>query len=235
MDRQELINIRLDLIKRHFILDKDPTLVAVSKGSPFSDIEAAYRSGQRHFGENRVDELFDKSHRAIELGIEDIHWHFLGHLQSNKIKKLLLVPNIYAIHSVDSSKLLDQLISKKYEGAIKLFLQVNTSNEQEKYGFRDWDELALCANKLLAASDSSFSLYGLMTMSRLRTDTFEEDAKKCFRQLKVISDSLVKDFDLPPLKLSMGMSDDFEIALNEGSDYLRIGSKIFSDDPNARG
>jgi pyridoxal phosphate enzyme (YggS family) len=231
MDRKELIRIRLELIKRPFHPDHPPTLVAVTKKQPLEDIVAAYEVGQRDFGENRVDELYEKAKALHDKGFNEIRWHFIGNLQSNKMAKLLEVPNLWAIHSLTSYESLQKLIQKRehFSGEkLHLFLQVNTSNEKEKGGFIDWDELAKAVNLLIKEKLGPFDFYGLMTMSKLRTNNFEEDALKCFEHLKKIKDSLIKDFDLSDLKLSMGMSSDYELALQVGTDFVRVGSALFA-------
>lgn len=227
MDRKELINIRVDLIRRNFHPDATPVLVAVTKKLPLSDIEFAYSAGIRDFGENRVDELFEKS-EALK-NYKDIRWHFIGNIQSKKINKLLGIPQLHAIHSVDSFETLLNLTKKEesLSSPVGLFLQVNTSSEREKSGFVDWDELAASVNHLLK-KENSFPLMGLMTMSKVRTNNFEEDARKCFEQLVRVKNQVEGDFDLQNLKLSMGMSSDYEIALDVGTDFVRLGSSIFA-------
>jgi pyridoxal phosphate enzyme (YggS family) len=232
MDRKELINIRLDLISRTFHPDAIPCLVAVSKTRPVDDILHAYQAGIRDFGENRVEELESKASALHEMGIDDINWHFIGKLQSKKIGRLLNIEALKAIHSVDSLSLLQKLIDADKRGKAKcrdvdLFIQVNTSGETEKSGFVDWDDLASAVN-LLASEKPPFTLRGLMTMSKMRTETFTDDALKCFNQLQRIRDKLVEDFAIEGLKLSMGMSNDYEIALNVGTDYIRLGSVLFA-------
>jgi pyridoxal phosphate enzyme (YggS family) len=232
MDRKELINIRLDLISRTFHPDAIPCLIAVTKNRPLDDIRHAYDAGVRDFGENRVEELETKAQAIEELGLKDIRWHFIGQLQSKKINRLLGIENLVAIHSVDNLSLLQKLIGEdKRERAkgdsIDLFIQVNTSGESEKSGFVDWDDLASAVN-LLVSKKPPFQLRGLMTMSKMRTESFSEDANKCFNQLHKIRDKICEDFAIEDLKLSMGMSNDFEIALNIGTDYIRIGSSLFA-------
>lgn len=232
MDRKELINIRVDLIKRNFHPDATPVLVAVTKKQPVSDIEFAYSSGIRDFGENRIEELVEKSEALKHL--DDIRWHYIGNIQSKKITKLFSVKGLYAIHSVDSFETLQNLIKKdeNLNHPVQLFLQVNTSSEKEKSGFLDWDHLAASVN-LLRKKEERFPLLGLMTMSKVRTNSFEEDARKCFEQLVKIKNRVEGDFDLESLLLSMGMSNDYEIALEVGTDFVRLGSSIFA--PENRG
>lgn len=230
MERKELLAIRLDLISRSFHPEATPCLVAVSKNQPIEDIVAAYAAGVRDFGENRVEELESKSAAVEELGLKGIKWHFIGKLQSKKIPRLLAINDLVAIHSIDSISLLQKLIDKKDSAAsadIKLFIQVNTSGESEKSGFVDWDDLASAVN-LLINDKPPFKLHGLMTMSKMRTENFSEDALKCFNQLHRIREKIVEDFAIQGLKLSMGMSSDYEIALNVGTDYIRVGSTLFA-------
>lgn len=230
MKRKELIDIRLNLIRRNFHPDQTPELIAVTKKQPLNDIEYAYDAGVRDFGENRIDELLEKSE---EIGpLPDLKWHFLGNIQTKKIPKLFSVRNLEAIHSVDSFKTLQNLIEKEHllSAPVKLFFQVNTSNEKEKAGFLEWDEIAASVNLALKNPNGPLKLHGLMTMSKIRTNNFEEDARKCFEQLVRVKNSLISDFDLQDLKLSMGMSSDYEIALQVGTDYVRLGSSIFKTD-----
>ncbi len=232
MDRKELINIRLDLISRSFHPEATPCLIAVTKNQPVDDIIHAYDCGVRDFGENRIEELETKAQSTLELGAEDIRWHFIGKLQSKKIKRLLEIKNLAAIHSIDSYGLLQKLISESNRelaksSSIDLFIQVNTSGESEKSGFVEWDELAAAVN-LLVEEKSPFKLRGLMTMSKMRTDNFTEDATKCFSQLHRIRQRICEDFAIEGLRLSMGMSNDYEIALNIGTDYIRLGSSLFA-------
>lgn len=234
MNRKELLGIRLKLIERDLPAHNPPRIIAVSKRSPFQDIKYLYELGHRDFAENRVDELMEKSLEAQSKGLDEIRFHFIGQLQSKKVSKLLTVPNLVSIHSVSSVKILDKILNQDSEGktCIDLFLQVNTSNEAEKGGFIDWDDLAMATNQLLEHTDGKFNFKGLMTMSRIRTDNFEDDARKCFKQLVKVRNQLEKDFDIRDLLLSMGMTDDYPIAIEEGSHYLRLGSKIFAPDPN---
>jgi len=206
---------------------KDP-LIAVSKYYPFSDIQVVYDLGQRVFAESRVQDLKIKSAQAIEYGLNEIAWHFIGHLQSNKVKDLLKVKQLRAIHSIDSIKLLDEL--KKRESLlsdpIDIFLQINTSGESEKSGLVTVEDISLFIDHYKKLNFSMLNLAGLMTIGKVRTSNFEEDAKSCFSYLcelqKTLETRLGKE-----LKLSMGMSSDYKWALEMGSDYIRVGSLIF--------
>lgn len=193
-------------------------LICVSKTKPSSSIRELYELGQRDFGENKVQELSDKAQELIEL--KDIRWHFIGHLQTNKINQVLKIPSLVSIHSIDSLKLLEKILEKKPLQKCGLFLQVNTSGESEKGGFESLNELKGAGQKF--ASSSDFYLQGLMTIGKIRTDNFEDDARACFERLRSLRDQLAGD-----LQLSMGMSNDYQLALEYGSDWLRVGSSIF--------
>lgn len=211
------------------ILDKlkggyNAHLIAVSKTKPSSDIALLYELGQRDFGENKVQELLEKSNE-LNKSCPEINWHFIGNLQSNKINMLLKVKNLKSIHSVDSIKLLEKLISKKVDHKIGIFLQVNTSGEEEKSGFEELSELQR-AVELIKTSDS-FYFQGLMTIGKIRTENFFEDAKKSFSKLVELKNQL-NDSNI---QLSMGMSADFELALQYGSNWVRVGSSIFGVRP----
>ncbi len=229
MDRKELISIRLSLISKDYPVRNPPILVAVTKKRPLEDIEFAYVAGHRDFGENRVDELQEKAQFFFEAGFSDIRWHFIGHLQSNKLKKLFNIPGLSYIHSVDSFEILEKMYVKSnlLLDPVSFFLQVNTSGEKEKAGFEGQEELMRAANLIGAQANPRLKMCGLMTMSKIRTDNFERDAKACFKKLKQSRRNLQRDFDLPDLKLSMGMSSDYQWAMEEGADYIRVGSAIF--------
>ncbi len=197
-------------------------LLAVSKTKPLEMIEEAYLFGQRDFGENKIQDLFEKAHALSHL--RDIRWHFIGTLQSNKLNKLLSVPGLYAIHSIDSLSLVDKLLKKSSGQKIKIFLQVNTSGEEEKSGFDNFEELNQAVQKLIG--QESWELAGLMTIGSIRADDFKKAARTCFEQLVALRNRLSEKYDID-LELSMGMSQDYEIAISYGSDWVRIGSDIF--------
>jgi len=198
-------------------------LVAVSKFHPVDAILEAYQAGQRIFGENWVQELCEKQ----PLCPDDIEWHFIGHLQTNKIKQI--VPFVSLIHGVDSLKLLKG-INKEAEKAgrvIPCLLQIHIAQEESKFGF-SVDE---CRNILSGGhlKDLKFvRICGLMGMATLTEDTTQIRSE--FRYLKNAFDEFKKNFfmDEPDFcELSMGMSDDYRIAIEEGSTMVRIGSAIF--------
>jgi len=220
---KNLSSIKKELKKAH--------LIAVTKYSPIEDIITAYEAHHYDFGENRVQDLKDKAQKFSELGLSKVRWHFIGHLQTNKVRELFKIPKLYAVHSVDSLGLLEELIKRENDFVgteLKLFFQVNTSHEVEKSGFETAEELNRAIELLLSRNTSKLKLLGLMTMGTIRTSNFEEEASRCFRDLSAIAKNVEKFHSLKtPLKLSMGMSQDYKIAITAGSDFVRIGSAIF--------
>jgi len=200
-------------------------LVAISKTHPASAIHEAYRAGQRLFGENKVQELLDK-HPALPA---DIEWHLVGHLQRNKVK--FIAPFVALIHAVDSVRLLEE-INKQGERCnriIPCLLQVYIATEETKFGL-DAAEVRSLLQSELPANLRYVRIDGLMGMASLSSDS--QQVRSEFRALKKLFDEL-KNSSLPPnvqmKELSMGMSSDFEIALEEGSTLVRIGTAIFGE------
>ncbi len=200
---------------------KNVTLVAVSKTKPAEDITAMYALGQRDFGENYVQELAEK--QAILP--HDIRWHFIGHLQSNKVK--YIAPFVHLIHGVDSAKLLQEINKQalKNNRVIDCLLQVHIAQEETKFGF---NEMELNAIKAQLPGLPNVRVCGLMGMASL-TDN-REKIKAEFLALKKIFDA----FNQWPVTirsantiLSMGMSGDYQLAIACGSNMVRIGSLLF--------
>lgn len=204
----------------------DTSLLIVSKTRPIEDILEYYELGHRDFGENRVQELQEKA-LALKDKCPEIRWHMIGHLQTNKLNNLLKVPNLFAIHSVDDRELVEKLISSedKLDHAVQIYLQFNTSHEAEKSGFEIYTDLLSCAELLVKCS--KLKLAGLMTMGTLRTENFEAEAGRCFQDLNVEKIKLETELGLK-LKTSMGMSQDYKIAVREKSDMVRIGTMMFN-------
>ncbi len=233
MSRKRDIATRLEAVKHDCTPLHGITLIAVSKGRPLEDIQCAYECGQRDFGENRVLELKEKAISLQDQGLAGICWHFIGRLQSNKMATLLGVPSLTAIHSVDRLELLSKLYAKAHALTCPLdyFLQINTSGEEEKAGLesveRDKAEWEGIAHLISTQQNSPLRLNGLMTLSKIRTQNFEADARACFEKLCRERALLQKNFNFPDLKLSMGMSADYPWAIAAGSDYIRVGSAIF--------
>jgi len=199
------------------------SLVCVSKFNPNSSILEAYESGERIFGESKVQELCGK----YETLPKDIIWHFIGHLQTNKIK--FIVPFVSLIHGVDSSKLLDEINKQAFKvgKVVNCLLQVHIAKEETKFGFSSNELLETMAMgnwKNL----QNVQICGLMGMATYTEN--QEQIHQEFRGLKTLFDN-VKDryFSENDMfsTLSMGMSDDFLIAIEEGSTAVRVGSKIF--------
>lgn len=199
------------------------TLVAVSKRKPAADIVAAYNIGLRQFGENTPQELRDK---VKEIDFSEIKWHFIGHLQSNKIK--YVAPSAYLIHSVDSFKLAESinrwLEKNGNDEPVKVLIQLKTAKEESKTGVSS-DNFFLNMEKWLNLRNLQYC--GVMTMAT-NTDQ-EEEIRRCFKIAKVFYDRLIEShfFQTDQTWLSMGMTDDFELAIEEGANMLRIGSGIF--------
>jgi len=208
------------------------TLIAVSKYTDNESVLAAYSAGQRAFGESRVQDLVTRAQEIAASGVRDISWHFIGHLQKNKVSKLLGVDGLDYIHSVDSHLLLQELIKRQdliKQKSINLLFQVKTSLEQEKFGVTDLSELYEMVETIKTVS-TKFKLVGLMTLGQIRTNNFEDDARKSFLELKDLARSLENRFALEQLELSMGMSQDYKIALECGANYVRIGGALFDEE-----
>ncbi len=192
-------------------------LVAVSKLKPVSDIEALYNLGQKDFGENYVQELVEKYEALKHL---DINWHFIGHLQSNKVK--YIASFVYLIHSVDSLKLLQEINKQaaKHNKIIDCLLQVYIATEETKYGL-DENEIENIFNEINKGNLNNISIKGLMAMASFVDD--ESIVRKEFQQLiSINSKSKIHN----PI-LSFGMSQDYKLAIEEGSNMVRIGSLLF--------
>ncbi len=218
------MSIKENIIDLHHQLDpENVTLVAVSKTKPVADIMEAYEAGHRDFGENKVQELTAK---AEELP-GDIRWHMIGHLQRNKVK--YIAEFVHLVHSVDSLRLLRAINKegRKADRVVNCLLQVHIAEEDTKYGF-DADEISEAIRLL---PDLNFvQIQGLMGMATF-TDN-QDQVRREFAALKKQFDSL-KNSELPDNMsmevLSMGMSGDYEIAIEEGSNMVRIGSAIFGE------
>ncbi len=198
-------------------------LVAVSKTKPNKDLLEAYAAGNRIFGENKVQELVGKA----EALPKDIEWHFIGHLQRNKVK--YIAPFVRLIHSVDSIKLLKEINkqAQKNNRTISCLLQVHIAQEEAKFGFNS-NELKTTIKDTEIANLSHIKIIGLMGMA---TNTHnKEQIKLEFRGLSYLFEE-IKQMPLPNniylTELSMGMSGDYRLALAEGSTMVRIGSSIF--------
>lgn len=199
------------------------TLVAVSKTKPMPLLIEVYEVGQRIFGENKALEMRDKQ----EALPKDIEWHFIGHLQTNKIK--YIAPFVALIHSVDSFKLLQEIdkAAKKCERVIPCLLQFYIAEEETKFGF-DLDEVNVMLNSTEFLELNNIEIAGVMGMA-----TYTDDQKQIAKEFKQLTSifHLLKDqyFSHQPnfKEISMGMTEDFPLAINEGSTMVRVGSAIF--------
>jgi hypothetical protein len=204
-------------------IPENVTLVAVSKTKPASEIEEAYAAGQRVFGENKVQEMVEKE----AVLPRDIQWHLIGHVQTNKVK--YIAPFVSVIHAVDSLKLLSEINkqAKKNNRTIKCMLQMHIADEESKFGMK-FDELMEVLNSNELVEMQNISIIGLMGMATF-TDN-EEQVREEFCNLEgdfnVIKSHFFK-FNDNFKHLSMGMSGDYKLAIEEGSTMVRIGSSIF--------
>lgn len=211
-------------------LPREVSLIAVSKTVPLERIQQAHAAGQLDFGENRAQELRDKAPALAQLQPAP-RWHFLGPLQSNKINMLL--PHIHLLHSLDRLELAEQLNQKllKRQSSLDVLLQVNTSAESSKSGVSlDQTQRTIAA----LAEFPQLRLRGLMTIAMPSAD--EKLVKSCFqalrKQLELANQQLPAEARLS--ELSMGMSGDFEWAIEEGATLVRVGSAIFGERPQGR-
>jgi pyridoxal phosphate enzyme (YggS family) len=199
------------------------TLVAVSKTKPNHMIEEAYETGQRHFGENKVKDLVNKQ----EALAQDINWHFIGHLQSNKVK--YIAPFVHLIHAVDSLKLLKEINKQAINNnrTIDVLLQFHIAEEDSKFGLK-FNELDSIFDNPDFFNLKNIRIVGVMGMATF-TDNIEQIEKE-FSLLKnyfeVLKSSKFKFADYFT-EISMGMSGDYKIAIDEGSTMVRVGSSIF--------
>ena len=205
------------------LIHKGCRLVAVSKTHPVEKIKEAYDAGQRIFGENKVQEMCFKQ----PFLPQDIEWHLIGHLQTNKVKQVASFVSL--IHSVDSFKLLEEINKqgKKINRTINCLLQVYIANEETKFGL-DQQELISLIKSDKIASLNFVKIIGLMGMATF-TDN-KEQVRKEFKSLKNLFEeikTLKLHSNIEMKELSMGMSQDYEIAIEEGSTLVRIGTAIF--------
>jgi len=204
-------------------LSSEVKLIAVSKTKSEEDILQLYQAGQRAFGENKVQELVRKSENLPK----DIEWHMIGHLQSNKVK--YIAPFVHLIHGVDSLKLLRTINNEatKHSRIISCLIQIHIAKEDTKFGLSEI-ELNSFMEELQNEDFKNVNIMGLMGMATF-TDNFIQ-VKEEFRNLKLIFEAVKSKYakDNPYFtELSMGMSDDYQYAIEEGATMIRIGSKLF--------
>ncbi|MFN3754992.1 YggS family pyridoxal phosphate-dependent enzyme [Flavobacterium sp.] len=218
------MSIAQNLLEIKSSLPENVTLVAVSKTKPVADLMEAYNAGQRIFGENKIQEMTEKWQQMPK----DIEWHMIGHVQSNKVK--YMVPYVKLIHGVDSLKLLKEINrhAVRWRKNINCLLQIHIAEEETKFGL-DEKELKELLNSDEFKSFTNIKVIGLMGMATF-TDN-QEQIKREFDHLKAIFDE-TKKLETSNLKLetlSMGMSGDYQLAIDCGSTMVRIGSSIFGN------
>ena len=201
---------------------EEVTLIAVSKTKPVSLLEEAYQAGARHFGENKVQEMMDK----IPALPEDIKWHMIGHLQRNKVK--YLIGKTTLIHSVDSMRLAEEIsrLSVKNDCLTDILIEVNIAEEESKFGTSRNEAISLVEE---VSGLPGIRICGLMTIAPYVEDP--EDNRKYFREIKKLSvDIANRNIDNVSMSiLSMGMTGDYEVAIEEGATMVRVGTGIFGE------
>ncbi|MDD2986736.1 YggS family pyridoxal phosphate-dependent enzyme [Flavobacterium sp.] len=219
------MNIEQNLTRIKSNLPKNVTLVAVSKTKPVADLMEAYEAGQRIFGENKVQEMTEK----WEQMPKDIEWHMIGHVQTNKVK--YMIPYVKLIHGVDSLKLLKEInrLAKRWRKTVDCLLQIHIAEEETKFGLDEKElEEVLKQINIDGSEFENIRIVGLMGMATF-TDN-QEQIKREFLHLKSIFENLLNQpttQNLQPTTLSMGMSGDYQLAIDCGSNMVRIGSSIF--------
>ena len=217
------MSIRDNILNYNNKITGNARLIAVSKTKPVEDLQEAYEAGQRLFGENKALEMRDKH----EILPKDIKWHFIGHLQTNKVK--YIAPFVELIHSVDSLHLLKQINKEaiKNNRVIDCLLQIDIAHEETKFGLEENE-----ADELLSSEEfaelKNVRICGLMGIGSITDD--KNKTKKEFNNLKKYFDETKNKFFNSKsyfCELSMGMSQDFELAIEEGATLVRIGSSIF--------
>lgn len=217
------MSIKDNIISYNNKINGNARLIAVSKTKPIEDLQEAYEAGQRLFGENKALEMRDK-HEVLP---KDIRWHFIGHLQTNKVK--YIAPFVELIHSVDSLHLLQQINKEaiKNNRVIDCLLQIDIAHEETKFGLEESEADELLSSEEFAKLEN-VRICGLMGIGSITDD--KNKTKKEFNNLKEYFLKAKEKFFKSKTyfcELSMGMSEDFEIALQEGATLVRIGSSIF--------
>jgi pyridoxal phosphate enzyme (YggS family) len=216
------MSISENILKIKSKLPEGVSLVAVSKTKPISDLLEAYNGGQRIFGENKIQEMASKFNEMPK----DIAWHMIGHIQRNKVK--YMAPFVSLIHGVDSLRLLTEINKQalKNNRIIDCLLQVKIAAEENKFGLSENEVLNLLASEEIK-NFQNIKIVGLMGMATF-TDN-QEQLQKEFEMLKCVFDNLThrKSSNFNLKTLSMGMSDDYHIAIKNGSTMIRVGSSIF--------
>ena len=219
-----MINIQENINRIRLAIPEHVKLVCVSKFHPVEDILSAYKCGERYFGENRPQELVSK---VPELP-EDIKWQFIGNLQTNKVK--FVVPNAEMIHSVSNERLLEEInkTALKLQKKQKILIELHVAQEETKQGFTTEEAINLFTPSYISKF-SNLEFCGVMGMASLTEDKnlIRRDFQSIANTFKILKNNT---FNTPSFKeISMGMSHDYEIAIEEGSTIVRIGTSIFAE------
>ena len=202
--------------------EKSVTLIAVSKTKPVEMLQEIYAEGVRDFGENKVQELVEK----YEVMPKDIRWHLIGHLQTNKVK--YIVDKVYMIHGVDSLKLAQEISKEavKHHTTVRILVQVNIAKEETKFGVSEEDTVQLVEE---ISKLEGVSVCGLMTIAPYVVNP--EENRLYFQKMKQLSvDIIHKNIDNVSMDcISMGMTGDYMVAIEEGATYIRVGTAIFGE------
>ena len=219
---EEVRNNILEAAARSHRNPEDITLIAVSKTKPVEMIREVYDLGVRDFGENKVQELVEKYDKLPD----DIRWHLIGHLQTNKVK--YIIDKVFLIHSVDSVKLAKEISKEavKHGISVNILIEVNVSGEESKFGVSP-DELIVTVEEIAALP--AINIRGLMTVAPYVVDS--EQNREIFTQImKLTVDIMQKNIDNVNVDfISMGMSGDYTVAIEEGATYVRVGTSIFGE------
>ncbi len=224
--RDNLIRVKeeIDSICQKMGRSSAPVIVAVSKNRTPEEVKKLLDLGIKDFGENRVQEFLDK----VPYLPDFIRWHFVGHLQRNKVKYLLRLPGLKLIHSVDSLRLARKISQegKKQDRVISVLLQVNLAGEESKFGFSE-NQLYRIIPELKELPYIEYQ--GLMTMTPLVEDA--EAVRPVFQRLRQLRDMMAEDKgeNFPMRELSMGMTQDYLVAVEEGATIIRLGRAVFPD------
>ena len=225
MITENLEQVRKNIEEACRAVNRDPgevTLISVSKTKPVSMLQEAYDAGSRDFGENKVQEIMDKYPQLPS----DIRWHMIGHLQRNKVK--YIVDKVALIHSVDSLRLAETIENEaaKHNVTVPILIEVNVAQEESKFGLKTEEVLSLVES---VAALPHINIKGLMTIAPYVEDP--EENRGIFRQLKKLSvDINAKNINNVNMSvLSMGMTGDYQVAVQEGSTMVRVGTGIFGE------
>lgn len=225
MITENLEQVRKNIEEACRAVNRDPgevTLISVSKTKPVSMLQEAYDAGSRDFGENKVQEIMDKYPQLPS----DIRWHMIGHLQRNKVK--YIVDKVALIHSVDSLRLAETIENEaaKHNVTVPILIEVNVAQEESKFGLKTEEVLSLVES---VAALPHINIKGLMTIAPYVEDP--EENRAIFRQLKKLSvDIAAKNINNVNMSvLSMGMTGDYQVAVQEGATMVRVGTGIFGE------